>query len=70
LAIPNRFPGIGASGFTNVRILVPIPVVTIGEFSHGAGIILAILSVAKNLCRSQMDPSLGSGVTDTVYSSN
>jgi hypothetical protein len=40
--------------------LIPISVVIIGGFSHGVGIILAILSVAKNLCRSQMDPLLGS----------
>ena len=53
--------GIEASGFTNVRILVPISVVTIEEFSHRVGIILTILSVAKNLYRSQMDFSLGSG---------
>ena len=53
--------GKGTSGFTNVRILVPISVVTIEGFSHRVGIILAILSVSKNLYRSQIDFSLGSG---------
>ena len=52
--------GIEASGFTNVRILVPISVVTIEEFSHAVGIILVILSAAKNLCYNQIDPSCGS----------
>ena len=52
--------GKGASGFTNVRILVPISVVAIDGSSHGAGIIFVILSAAKNLCYSQIDPSIGS----------
>ena len=52
--------GKGASGFTNVRILVPISVVAIEESSHGAGMIFVLLSAAKNLCYSQIDPSLGS----------
>ena len=51
LSLHQKLKGFGkeASGFTNVRILVPISVVAIEGSSHGAGIIFVILSAAKNL---------------------